>query len=112
LLYIESEMVVVMFPRIAAMKVESSWGHGRQGVVRCVARLTRALTSPEEERLRDLVPLEEIHGDRVVWFCRPEEVEALQEKVGLALDLATRRASHRKRSGLRLSRNRGPSFAR
>jgi hypothetical protein len=105
-------MVVVMFPRIAAMKVESSWGHGRQGVVRCVARLTRALTGREEERLRGLVPVEEVHGDRVAWFCRPEEVESVQERLGLALDLATRPASARDRSGLRLSRSRGPSFAR
>lgn len=103
-------MVVVMFPKIAAMKVESSWGHGRKGVVRCLARLTRALTAGEEERLRQLVPLEEINGDRVAWFCRPEEVESLEEKVALALDLATRPKSVRGRARLRLSPNRGPSF--
>ena len=99
-----------MFPKIAAMKVESSWGHGRTGVVRCLARLTRALTAGEEERLRRLVPLEEIHGDRIAWFCRPEEVESFEEKVSLALDLATRPKSVRGRARLRLSPNRGPSF--
>jgi hypothetical protein len=105
-------MVVVMFPRIAAMKVESSWGHGRQGVVRCVARLTRALTAREEDRLRQLVPVEEVHADRVAWFCRPEEVETHQERLDLALALAARPAAARDRSRLRLSRGRGPSFAR
>ena len=104
-------MVVEMFPKIAVMKVESSWGHGRKGVVRCLARLTRPLTAREEERLRRLVPLEEIHGDRVAWFCRPEEVETLREKVALALDLATRPKPVRGRSRLRLSRQGGPSFA-
>jgi hypothetical protein len=105
-------MVVVIFPRVAAMKVESSWGHGRQSVVRCIAHLTRPLTQREEERLRRLVPLEEVQGDRVAWFCRPEEVEALQEKLDVALNLAARPASARDRSALRLSRSRGRTFAR
>jgi len=103
-------MVVVMFPKVAAMKVESSWGHGRKAMVRCVARLTRALTDREVERLRDLVPVEEIQGDRVAWFCRPEEVELVEERVALALTLAAKAASDR-RPRMRMARRSDPRLA-
>jgi hypothetical protein len=98
-------MVLVMYPKVAGMKVESSWGHGRKAVVRCIAYLTRRLTAREADRLRSLVSLEEVDGDRLTWFCRPEEVEPLQERVNLALDRAVR--AGRVRSGMRLARRAG-----
>lgn len=102
-------MVVVMFPRLAALKVESSWGHGRKSMVRCIAHLTRALTANETDRLRELVPVEEIQGDRVAWFCRPAEVEQVQERVALALTLLTRSAD--RRSKMRMARSGDPYLA-
>lgn len=89
-------MVVAMFPKVAGMKVESSWGHGKRGFVRCIAWLTRSLTAKEAERLRSLTP-DLAEGNRVTGYCRPQAVEAWQENLTLALGLATQPAARRVR---------------
>lgn len=89
--------MVVMFPKIAGIRVDSWWGVGRQNRVRCVARLTRPLTTRETARLRELLPVDELEGDSMTWFCRPEEVEPWEERAALALSLSTRPPARRRR---------------
>lgn len=74
-----------MFPRIAGVKVESWWGHGRQAIVRCTARLTRVLTAREAARLGDAIAVD-VDGNRVHYTCRPEEVEEREEHLAKALE--------------------------
>ena len=94
-------MVIWMFPRIAGIKVESSWGHGRRGLVRCTVRLTRNLTAREAERLSTMVDVE-TDGGRLVYVCRPEEVEEREER----LDRALARLARRRTSSLDSARER------
>jgi hypothetical protein len=75
-------MVIWMFPRIAGVKVESSLGG--KGVVRCTVRLTRPLTARERRRLTRLLDIR-ADGDRLVYVCRPEEVEEREEHLNRAL---------------------------
>ena|SRR5687768_8378051 len=67
-------MLVSLFPRVTGMKIENSWGRGSRGLVRCTARLTRALRTEESERINRLLKTS-IDGSQVVHECRPEEVE-------------------------------------
>jgi len=59
--------------RVAAVRIEASWENREQ--VRCVARLTRALTPDEAKRVRALGGFEP-STDRVSYSCRHEETEA------------------------------------
>ena len=56
------------------MKIENAWGRGSRGMVRCTARLSRALRARESLRLESL-PDTTIQGNVVAHECRPEEVE-------------------------------------
>jgi len=85
-------MLVPLFPKVAGIKSESSWGHGKKGIVRCLARLTRPLTKRQAERLASLLPLNEAIGDRVVGYCLLSEVEEWRESLERNLILAARPA--------------------
>jgi hypothetical protein len=82
-------MVVEILPRVAGVKIESPWGKGQQGRVRCTARLTRALTPRESERLRVLADVQ-VEGDLLRYSCRPEEVEDWEERIAHSLRQITR----------------------
>ena len=83
-----------MVPRVAAVRIESSWES--QDTVRCVARLTRALTAEEAKRVQAIAGFE-VETDRVFYDCRPEEIEAREKHLGAALERAARRKSPRSR---------------
>lgn len=85
-------MLVSLFPKVAGIKLESSWGHGKKGIVRCLARLTRPLTNRQAVRLASLLPLNEAIEDRVVGYCPLSDVEEWRESLEHNLILAARRA--------------------
>lgn len=90
-------MLIPLFPKVAGIKMESSWGHGKRGIVRCLARLTRPLTHGQAERLASLLPLNEAIGNRVVGYCSLSEVEEWQESLERSLILAARPARRAER---------------
>jgi hypothetical protein len=67
-------MIVPLFPRVTGLKVENAWGRGTSGLVRCTARLTRALRAEESERIHRILKTS-VEGGEVVHECRPEEVD-------------------------------------
>ena len=77
-------MLVTLFPRITGIKVENAWGRGSRGLVRCTARLTRALRAEESERINRLLKTS-IEGGELVHECRPEEVEEWHTRLVEAL---------------------------
>lgn len=77
-------MLVHLFPRVSGLKVENAWGRGTSGMVRCTARLTRALRAGESERINRLLKTS-IEGMQVVHECRPEEVEEWHTRLVEAL---------------------------
>lgn len=90
-------MLVPLFPKVAGIKLESSWGHGKKGIVRCLARLTRPLTNRQAERLANLLPLNETIEDRVVGYCPLSDVEEWRESLERSLILAARPAPRAER---------------
>jgi len=90
-------MLVPLFPKVSGIKLESSWGHGKKGIVRCLARLTRPLTNGQAERLASLLPLNEAIGDRVVGYSLLSEVEEWRESLERSLILAARPAPRAER---------------
>lgn len=95
-------MLVSIFPHVTGIKVESSWGHGTKGIVRCVARLTRPLSAEQSERLGELMPLEASEKDCIVAYCPASEVEDWREALERSLVLAARASSRRTRKRRRL----------
>ncbi|HZI67951.1 MAG TPA: hypothetical protein VFF17_15425 [Thermoanaerobaculia bacterium] len=77
-------MLVPLFPRVTGMKIENVWGRGARGLVRCTARLTRALRAEESERINRLLKTSS-DGSQVVHECRPEEVEEWHTRLVEAL---------------------------
>lgn len=77
-------MLVSLFPRVTGIKVENAWGRGARGMVRCTARLTRALRAEESERVNRLLKTS-IDGEEIVHECRPEEVEEWHTRLVEAL---------------------------
>lgn len=75
-------MAIVLFPQIAGVKVESSWG--QRGLVRCTIRLTRPLTPREAERLAEMADVDRSRSC-LSYVCRPEAVEEREELVRGAL---------------------------
>ena len=67
-------MLVSLVPRITGMKIENAWGRGSRGMVRCTARLSRPLRTPELQRIEGLAGTT-VCANEVVHECRPEEVE-------------------------------------
>ena len=77
-------MLIPLFARVTAIKVENSWRSGPRGLVRCTTRLSRRLRSVEAERVKRL--LEASVGEReVVHECRPEEIEEWHTRLADAL---------------------------
>lgn len=69
--------------RIAAIRVQNDWVE-RTPHVRCVARLTRPLTTAEATRLTDhpqFIPV----SDVVRFTCRPEDVEDSEQRLSSLL---------------------------
>ena len=77
-------MLVPLFPRVSGIKVEDAWARGSRGLVRCTARLTRALRVEESKRITRLLKTS-IDGTQVVHECRPEEVEEWHTRLVEAL---------------------------
>ena len=77
-------MLVSLFPRVTGIKVENAWGRGTHGIVRCTARLTRALRAEESERINRLLNTS-TDGRQIVHECRPEEVEEWHTRLVEAL---------------------------
>lgn len=77
-------MIVPLFPGVTGIKVENAWGRGSRGLVRCTARLTRALRAEESERIQRLRKTS-VEGGQVVHECRPEEVEEWHTRLVEAL---------------------------
>ena len=77
-------MLVPLFPRVTGIKVENAWGRGSSGLVRCTARLTRALRAEESERINRLLKTS-IEGRELVHECRPEDVEEWHTRLVEAL---------------------------
>ena len=67
-------MVISIVPRIMGMKIENAWGRGARGMVRCTARLSRALAPAELHRI-DRLPDTVVSGVEIIHECRPDEVE-------------------------------------
>lgn len=84
LLLLLRPMLVPLFPRVSGIKVESAWGRGTSGLVRCTARLTRALRAEESKRINRLLKTS-ISGTEVVHECRPGEVEEWHTRLVEAL---------------------------
>lgn len=77
-------MLIPLFARVTAFKVENAWRSGPRGLVRCTTRLSRRLRSVEAERVKRL--LEASVGEReVVHECRPEEIEEWHNRLADAL---------------------------
>lgn len=73
-------MVIPLFPGITGLKVENAWGRGSRGRVRCTARLSRALTKYESDRLERFLKTA-VEGGEIVHECRAEEVEVWHSKL-------------------------------
>ena len=75
-----------MAVRVVAVRIEPSW-EGRHRV-RCVARLTRALTPGEHKRIAAAFSDFYAENDRIVYFCRPDETETRERRLEAALEHA------------------------
>lgn len=74
--------------RVAAIRIDESWEiHGSR--VKCVARLTRPLSSVEVKRLEDS-NIFRAQGDVVSYGCRPEQLEELASRLEIELGRAAR----------------------
>jgi hypothetical protein len=67
-------MLISLVPRVTGMKIENAWGRGSRGMVRCTARLSRSLRTPELLRIEGLAGTT-VFANEVIHECRPEEVE-------------------------------------
>jgi hypothetical protein len=74
--------------RVTAVRIDESWEIPGSRV-RCVARLTRELSS-EEVRLLESSRVFRAEGNVVTYGCRPEESEEFSARLGIELGRAAR----------------------
>ena len=74
--------------RVTAVRIEESW-EVPGSRVRCVARLTRPLSSDEVTRLEDSRVFH-AQGNVVTYGCRPEQLEDLASRLEFELGRAAR----------------------
>jgi len=74
--------------RVAAVRIEESW-EILGSRVKCLARLTRSLSSTEVRRLED-TKVFRAHGNVVTYACRPQESEELAARLEFELGRAAR----------------------
>jgi hypothetical protein len=98
--------------QVTGFKVENLWRRGSRGVVRCTARLSRALRDEESDRIERLADTF-VDRTEVVHECRPEEVEEWHLKLIQALSgvpiAAARRAAVGGKKAARETRKRQPA---
>ena len=75
-----------LVPRVKAMRIEESWQIPGMRV-RCVAHLTRPLSS-SEARLMEASSRFRASGETVVFYCRPEDTEEWSSRLVLELGRA------------------------
>ena len=74
--------------RVTAVRIDESWEiPGAR--VRCVARLTRPLSSAEIKRLEDSKVFR-VEGNIVTYGCRPQDSEELAARLQIELGRAAR----------------------
>ncbi|HEV8232354.1 MAG TPA: hypothetical protein VGQ75_08390 [Thermoanaerobaculia bacterium] len=96
-------MVIPLFARVTGFKIEDAWRRGSRGLVRCTARLSRALRQEEAERVQRLVETQ-VNGSEVVHECRPEVAEDWHAKLTDALAGTPTRGEGRAAVGERRTR--------
>jgi len=96
-------MVIPLFARVTGFKIEDAWRRGSRGLVRCTARVSRALRQEEAERVQRLVETQ-LNGNEVVHECRPEETEDWHAKLTDALAGTPTRRERRAAVGERTTR--------
>ena len=74
--------------RVAAVRIEESWEIPGSRV-KCLARLTRPLSSAEAKRLED-TRVFHANGNVVTYACRPQESEELAARLEFELGRAAR----------------------
>jgi hypothetical protein len=74
--------------RVAAVRIEESWEIPGSRV-KCLARLTRPLSSAEVKRLED-TRVFHANGNVVTYACRPQESEELAARLDFELGRAAR----------------------
>jgi len=74
--------------RVAAVRIEESWEIPGSRV-RCVARLTRPLSTEEIRRLEESKVFL-VEGKTVTYGCRPQDSEELAARLQVELGLAAR----------------------
>jgi hypothetical protein len=77
-----------MIARVAAVRIEETWDIPGSRV-KCLARLTRSLSSAEARRLED-TKVFHANGNVVSYACRPEESEELAARLEDELGRAAR----------------------
>ncbi len=77
-----------MIARVAAVRIEESWDIPGSRV-KCLARLTRPLSSAEAKRLED-TRIFHANGNVVTYACRPQDSEELAARLELELGRAAR----------------------
>ena len=90
---------MLVIARVAAVRIDESWEiPGAR--VRCVARLTRPLSSAEIKRLEDSKVFR-VEGNIVTYGCRPQDSEELaarlQSELGRAARAGLERSTGRRR---------------
>ena len=82
-----------MIARVAAVRIEESWEIPGSRV-KCLARLTRPLSSAEARRLEDTQVFHSkvfhANGNVVTYACRPQESEELAARLDFELGRAAR----------------------
>ncbi len=77
-------MLIPLFPQVTGFKIENLWRRGSHGIVRCTARLSRALRAEESDRLERLANTS-VSRASVVHECRAEDVEEWHRNLVQAL---------------------------
>jgi GTP1/Obg family GTP-binding protein len=98
-------MLIPLFPQVTGFKIENLWRRGSHGLVRCTARLSRALRSEESDRIERLANIS-VSRTSVVHECREEDVEEWHRNLVQAL------AGVDERKARRAARRRAPDSPR
>jgi hypothetical protein len=77
-----------MIARVAAVRIEEAWDIPGSRV-KCLARLTRPLSSAEAKRLEN-TKVFHANGDVVTYACRPQDSEELAARLEAELGRAAR----------------------
>jgi hypothetical protein len=90
-----------MIARVAAVRIDESWEIPGSRI-KCLARLTRSLSSAEVKRLED-TKLFHASGNVVTYACRPQESEELAARLEAELGRAARTGLERSTGRRRFS---------